>query len=198
MNVTRSRSGRAREARSAPSASASSDRRDARRRSGGSERGACVGGDLTTGVDGSDRGDAGGTVAADGEVGGDAGFVSSNVFSADPRALRRRRFRRARTVTFGEGVQTSSAASKSQLASREAARCRSGVVVAAREGHFSSSLASVAPAAAFCCPDPTRAFRGATAPREGRAALGRVSAIPAARVAARTRPSIADVPKTRG
>ena len=36
MNVTRSRNGRAREARFAPSASASSDRRDARRRSGGS------------------------------------------------------------------------------------------------------------------------------------------------------------------
>ena len=36
MNVTRSRDGRAREARFAPSASASSDRRDARRRSGGS------------------------------------------------------------------------------------------------------------------------------------------------------------------
>jgi len=66
---------------------------------------------LITGVDGSDRGDAGGTVA-DGDV-GDVGFASSNVFSADPRALRRRRFRRARTVTFGEGVQTSSVASKS-------------------------------------------------------------------------------------
>ena len=67
------------------------------------------------------------------------------------------------------------------VASREAARCRSGVVVAAREGHFSCSSCGRAPAAAFCCPDPTRGFRGATAPREGNAALGRVSAIPAAR-----------------
>ena len=180
MNVTRSRSGRARDARSAPSASSSSDRREARRRSGGSESGACVGGDLTTGVDGSDMGEAGGTVAADGDVGGDAGFTS-NVFSADPRALRRRRFRRARTVTFGEGVQTSSAASKSQLASREAARCRSGVVVAAREGHFSCSSRGRAPAAALCCPDPESGCTGflcATAPRGASAC---VSAILAAR-----------------
>ena len=123
-----------------------------------------------------------------GEAGGDD-------FSADPRALRRRRFRRARTVTLGEDVQMSSATSRSQLASREAARCRSGVVVAAREWHLSCSLGSGAPAAAFCCPDPTRTFLGATAPREGSAALGRGSAIPTARVAARTRPSIADVPK---
>ena len=180
MNVTRSRSGRARDARSAPSARASSDRRDARRRSGGSERGAAVGGDLITGVDGSDRGEAGGTVA-DGDVGGDAGFASSNLFSADPRALRRRRFRRARTVTFGEGVQTSSAASKSQLASREAARCRNGVVVAAREGHFSCPSCGRAPAAALCCPDPESGCTGflcATAPRGASAC---VSAILAAR-----------------
>ena len=195
MNVTRSRSGSARDARSAPSASASSDRREARRRSGGSDSGACVGGDLIVGVAGKDMGEVGGTVAADGVVGGDAGFAS-NVFSALPRALRRRRFRRARTVTFGEGVQTSSVASNSQLASREAARCRSGVV-AARGRHFSCPSCGRAPAAALCCPDPTRGFRGATAPREGSAALGRVSAIPTARVAARTQPSIADVPKTR-
>ena len=179
MNVTRSRSGSARDARSAPSASASSDRRE-ERRNGGSERGACVGGDLIVGVAGRDMGEAGGTVAADGDVGGDAGFAS-NVFSADPRALRRRRFRRARTVTFREGVQTSSSASKSQVASREAARCKSGVVVAARRGHFSCSSCGRAPAAALCCPDPASGCTGflcATAPREASAC---VSAILAAR-----------------
>ena len=112
-----------------PSASASSDRREERR--GGSERGAAVGGDLTTGVDGSDRGDAGGAVA-DGGVGGDAGFASSNVFSADPRALRRRRFRRARTVTLGEGVQTSSSASRRDWYGRSGDwRCRGGVLATA-------------------------------------------------------------------
>ena len=52
-----------------------------------------------------DRGDAAAMVTSAAAV---------DVFSADPRALRRRRFRRARTVTLGEGVQTSSSASSSQ------------------------------------------------------------------------------------
>ena len=116
-----------------------------------------------TGVEGHDLGD----------VGGDASDAA-NGFSEDPSAFRPRRLRRARTVTFGEGV------SNSQFASCEAARCNKGVV-AVRGWRFSGPVSSGALSAAFSCKDRDSGLLVAASLGLGQVSSRGVSAIPAAR-----------------
>ena len=166
--MTRSRKGRARDARSAPSASASSDRRDAapewRLREG---RG--VGGDLIVGViAGSGRR---WRSVADGEVGGDADS-RRRMSSRRPEGLAAAALRRARTA-IAMRAQT---CRRCELAAREPRGCALQER-RRRSGARRAFLLGPGARRGVVLSDPTAARLCATAPRE----LRLVSAILAAR-----------------